>query len=196
MAQVFRIKTVLSGFPGAPGVNTHYFTSGVSAVNADIQDAAAEVHGAMNALKAYLVRDLTWNIDPEAYVYELDTGVLDRVAVLDATGLNGVSTATVGSTSRASMIKLRFSTGTVVNNRRLRGGIYLGPISDFAITSTGAVNSAAAGAVATAYDAMISGTGPRLQVWHRPVNGAGGAAGDVTGVSVMPLPAVLRSRRD
>jgi hypothetical protein len=94
------------------------------------------------------------------------------------------------------MMKLRFATATVVGNRRLRGGIYLGPIADFAITSTGAIQSAANAAVASAYQAMISGIGPRLQVYHRPVGGSGGVAGDVTGVTVMPLPAVLRSRRD
>jgi hypothetical protein len=196
MDKIFRIKTVLGGFPGSPGVNTHYFTAGLTPVAIDLQEAANEVSGMMSAVKAYLVNGLTWSIDPEVHIYEIATGTLTSVAAIDATGLAGNSSAVAGSTSRASMIKVRFSTDTVVNNRRLRGGIYLGPISDAAVSTAGNISAACATAVASGYAALTSGVGPKLQVWHRPKNRAGGVAADVDLVSVMPVPAVLRSRRD
>lgn len=194
------MKVDLGGWPGAPGVNQWFFTSGQTEVSISAGLAGNEVHSFYDTLKGNLVNGMTWSVESEVKVFDIATGNLEDVLFVDNTGWSGSSTAslTTGDMSRATMAKLQFYTNTVNRNRLIQGGIYFGPINNLATDTDGSLQNGFRSNVQNACQAMISGAGPRLQVWSRPnpQKGYVGLCGDVTGVNTMRVPAVLRSRRD
>jgi hypothetical protein len=158
---------------------------------------AVLLRSAYLAFQEFSVSGSVVNIDTEVDVISDDTGTLVNRLTVPSTG----AVSNIGSSvalSRASMIKARFQTDLPVNGRILRGGVFIGPIASSAIDNTGAITGAARTAVAGAFAGMMDVAGGRLAVWHRPTaaNPSGGTSGFVQSVSTMPVPAVLRKRRD
>lgn len=195
MAEVFTVQARITGFTGGPGINTFVFTNGGLEDSLAVPDAVSGLRAFYTAMKPYFISAQRIQFTGEAKFYDLASGLIQRVITYDP-GSEVLGSDTQSATSRATQAKLRFYTDTVVGRRFLQGGIYFGPLSDAGITTGGQVDTAVATAAANGLDALISGVGAKLQVWKRPKSAAGGAAGDVVSVGVMPSPAVLRSRRD
>lgn len=205
MTLVYQYKVLLSGWNGGPGMNTIHllsFEEGTASQGA-LQDGADQIQAAYNAMKQYFVGFSTFTLLPE--VKALNVGDASLVELRNVAGW-AVSTASSATTSsRATMAKMRFITDRVRGNRILRGGIYFGPIDDDAIESDGTLKQSAKTALAAAWNGLtdVNITDQmRLAVYGRPdptnKNPAvrEGVTGYVQSVSVMPVPAVLRSRRD
>lgn len=210
MARVAKIKAVLEGWDGAPGVNSWYFTSiGGLAPDADgIEAMAALIRDAYSDLKPYIVGGIRINIDPAAAVYEVETG--DLVAV-HGTGTHaevvGQAAGKDLALSRATQINVRLQTDAIVGNRILAGRHFIGPCSNNALDYGGKVTAEVASLVDTAYAGMLDIAGPhRLVVWSQPkparTGSSGkplpaqvGAFGYVQSADAQAVPGTLRSRK-
>lgn len=198
MASIFSIQCRISGFTGGPGLNTWHFTSGdVATGQSHIEEAAVELRAFYDAMKSFMPSGQFVTFTGESRVSDIATGQVEQQIAYEAPALVA-GTDTAGNVSKATQAKIRLYTDTVVGRRILRGGIFYGPLADQGLTSDGGIASTLRLAAQNGLAALISAPGPRLQVWHRPKGKplSGGVAGDVVGVNVMPVPAVLRSRRD
>jgi hypothetical protein len=90
-----------------------------------------------------------------------------------------------------------FRTNNFVNGRRLIGRSFVGPIAAQAFNSAGQIQNSAIVAFGGMFDGLISGTGPRLCVWHRPTgpSATDGTYGDVATITARSMPGTLRSRK-
>lgn len=195
---ICRFRVSLSGWTGGPGVNTIYASGGLGTPPADFADTFAQgLGGAYQDLSTLLIDGLTVDIDSEVRVFEAVTGdLLQIVQIAPPDVLEGTGGQT--SLSRATHIKLHFQTDQIVKKRMLRGGIYFGPIVGSAIDANGQIPLSVQSQVRSAWQNLTSSSGEDgLGVWHQPRKGqADGQFGWARNVSVMPQPAVLRSRRD
>lgn len=198
MTIMMRVRTVLSGWQGAPGLATHYFLPGTAGgVTADAVDACGRVRAFWLACAANHPTSMGFQV----------SGSVDLIEAVDGTltgGLSGGSPAgTAGSSANAYLpfataLLLRYQTGVVINARRVLGHIFLGPCQTS--TSLAGVPTAAAGTAALAAGAaLMSGATATIPVvWHRPHGSppAGGLHVPISGFQLSPEFAVLRSRRD
>lgn len=193
MAEVYKFEVELGGFAGAPGLNSWFFGSPAGPIDVTTM---GEIEVALVALyenfRTYMASGVTYTLAPAAKVFDAESG--DLVGAHPLEGFSASATGSNGDASRASQVKLQLITGAVVNNRFVRGGCYMGPINSNATENDGTIESDVKMGLQTAVTNLIL-AGP-LVVWHRPKNGAGGQLCEVLSVSVMDVPAVLRSRRD
>jgi len=190
-----RVKSVITGASGLPGLGTAYFVPAAAvATTAEATDVAARVRAFWLGVAPNL--ESGTNVAVSGVVDSLDpaTGTLvgqtvgTTPAVVNATGTSASPTAT--------MLGLRLATGAVVNGRLLKGRWFIGPLSSG--TNNGGVPLAAALTnLLSGTSGMLTGTtGAYPCVWHRPKLGVGGAAYQVTGYSADTRFWYLRSRRD
>lgn len=194
---MLRVRTSLNGFVGGPGLMTLYFTS------ADENDAtAARVRARVHALftsgfKTAMWNTASWTVNPD--VDRLDpangeiTSVLTGAVAHTGNGTGGANAAPI-----ASAALVRWQTATHLGGRRLRGRTFLSPLSTSAVDATGTLADITRGVLdghLATY--LIPPTeGDKAVVWHRPVEGTGGAAGDITSATMADKLGVLTSRRD
>lgn len=146
----------------------------------------------ITTLKPVLASGTTVTIGPEIRKYNTATGALESITTL------GPSTPTPGTggssaVPNAAQGLIRFRTGLVVGRRLLQGRLYVPGMSANTQLGSGEVNSSGVSALTTA-GGDLSQAGDMV-VWHRPTNGAGGAASTVTGASGWTEYAVQRRRR-
>lgn len=195
MPIVSTMQFELSGFDGAPGINTWTFVPVINpGPNWDY--VAQTCIGVYTGLEPYLAPGVTVSVLPEVHTFNDVTGELLTVDQIAQTYTLTAGNASDGNTSRASQMKLRFSTGRVVNNRLLQGGFYFGPIGEKCLDGGGRLGPEVSAAVPLAFNDVLSEmtVAAQLAVWHRPKNGTGGLVFPVAGVSVGRYPAVMRSR--
>lgn len=203
VAIVGKIQWELTGFSGAPGINTWFARAGVPSDD-PWEEFNSQIRAFYQNMRTYMAPGLTVSSIPVLRLYDDESGTL-----LEAGGLGAqspvVSGAGAGSgdVSRATMAKLQFVTDAIRKNRVLRGGIYFGPIASVALTGDGQIGSGFIAAVDEAVGGMLDVLNTRLVVWGQPqrdpVTDAitePGMTGFVQHVGVMAAPAVLRSRRD
>lgn len=195
---VLQAQFTLSGWEGGPGVNTWHWqtdelvleetaTSLVQSVmnfyvGADPYFADGVRISAPSLLK--VLNEATGNVNQLVQITAPDDHLMDTLG--DAAG-------------RASMIKIQLITDTLINNRRVRGGIYLGPIAEASIEHDGSVSSEARSVLNLLLGNVRDESdfvGSPLCVWHRPRSGAGGQGCVVRGHDVWQKVAILRGRRD
>lgn len=211
MASIFRINAALSGFTGAPGVNSWYWVRSVGIGDlspTQVGLAANAMRAFYNALLTQYPQDVKITVEPFATVLEsTDGSVRDLVGTSPAPAV--VSGGGAGSqTSRATQMCLNLRTAVPVRRRLLRGRMFLGPLDNGAISDTGAIQAGSATGTISAYGANILNlVEVKHVVWSRPVFQKRtdpddplvvkepGQVGQVESVDVKPLPAVLRSRR-
>lgn len=201
MAQIARSRVALNWDQGGPGVNTFYWSAGVPSPLDWLNSASQfheELHDVYTANAGILVSTVSWEIETTFDVIDVETGNIVDQPVLDEPAWTGVGTNTKSTVSRAQQAYFGFYTSRFEGGRRLRGGSYFGPLAAETIDASGRFSAADAVARAGYWDALISGPGPRLAVYHRPAVGstAVGYYGDVTAVRLKREPAILRSRRD
>jgi len=182
-----RVRVHWTGFTGAPGVNTLYYTDAPA-------DPAPDLFTFFNAIKALLPTSVTITIDSSGDLIDEATGGL-------AGTWSGTSAATVtGTTSAlyagASGAVLDLRTSTIVGKRRLQGKMFIVPLTTDCYQSDGTLATSQLGTLRTAATALQGSTsGADLVVWHRPTPGHSGSKAAVTSITVPDLAAVLRSRR-
>jgi hypothetical protein len=195
MPELHRFRVDLGGWIGAPGVNTLYFRYPLG--TGDLDSVAGLIRTAYDSLKAYFPAGMTATVNSEVAVIDSATGLLQHGEVLEPPA-QVVGTAGSASSSRAVMALARLHTQKVIDGRRVRGRIFLGPIATTAMAADGSISSAVRNAIGTAFGGLIDVAGANLVVWHRPTapGASDGDYGTVTSVIGAPLPEVLRSRRD
>lgn len=209
MPNIYRSRVALSGWVGAPGVTTYYWTPGEVVVGdlsaEEIQDFHDLIGVAWSDFADTLVEGVTATVLRDVDVIDVASG--EVINQLSADGTESVAVGTDPGTtfSRAMMICVSLQTNVFLRGRRLRGRHFIGPVGSRAGDVDGGINAGRIATFSSAYSAMIGSSAPNFVVYSRPyVNkGSGdpkpshdGAYGDVTSVGVMRLPATLRSRRD
>lgn len=206
MPSFFRYRPVLSGFIGAPGINTWHGQGGLSGggvMESDAENFQLAVRAVYNAAQLYLAPGVTVSFPGEVTLHDEATGELQNVIPLD-TLADIVASDVVASAqeSRATQLIVHLSTDDVRRGRRLAGRHFFGPASGYALDGAGQVKAEARNAVAAAYGGVVDGPGSNLIVWGPPIKDkdgeviAPGQLAVVKSVTVRSKPGVLRSRRD
>lgn len=199
MASLARVRLAITGWNGAPGCNTFYFSPGTTgAWTPSLADNVwMEVHSFVTSLKNHWVGGAVLTVESEVPVIDPRTGDITEMLIADDTAGPVIVTGGDGALPRSTSACVTLKTGQWVNGRQLQGRHYLGPLQGAVIDNNGHVSNEAVNALEDGYVAMISGLGPRLSVWSRPKAGGlkPGYYHDVVDVRCNQLPTNLRSRR-
>ena len=197
MANMLRIRTVLSGWSGGPGLSTFYFDPGAGAEPAAAIDCVARVRQFWSAISALFPTSFSAQVQPN--VDQLD----ETTGSLTASYVGGAPVVVAGASGTAynayaTMVLLRQNTGVIRVGRRVVGRTFVGPVTS-TVDSGGNPLASNVTTMLTAATVMLTGsTGAIPEVWHRP-KPAGSATGRefyVVNYTAAPYFAVLRSRRD
>lgn len=194
MTTMHRIRVNYTGYVVGASVSTLFFIPSTP-TDATAQACVTKVAAFLTAVKAGFVSPTGWTVQGAVDDVDDHTG--------DLTGFHAVTSASDGGSASGNppppslQANLRLATGQVINGKRLQGHWYIpGPAG---VNAGGLLTATLPPLVATNAPALIGGTNP-MQVWHRPrgLHGsiAQGVAQNVTGMTVAPKLAVLRSRRD
>jgi hypothetical protein len=198
---LYRVRTILSGFPGAPGLSTTYHYDGGTPNSTDAQTAVNRVRGAWDVVKTIISPLCLINVSGQVDVISPADGSLVTTltvtppATVTGTGASGAAPVEVAA-------GLVLGTGAVVGGRRLAGRLFVSPLSQLAQTALTPAGGTATtiNAFGVALITVSPGTAVApLHVWHRPK-----PPGSLTGDSKLVTTAacninkwfVLRSRRD
>lgn len=199
MPTIYRSRVVLTGWEGAPGLNTIYWTKGtlVSVGPTEVQNWHDDIGQAWAAVKGYCCDSWTLTVQAQADIIDVESGNITGVVTADGTEFTASqTTGSVSAMSRATQACVALGTDVWANGRRLAGRVFFGPLNTEAFTEAGVLNGTAVAAMNSAFGTINTGTGPRWAVYHRPTAlGGDGYYGDVTAINTRTRPAVLRSRR-
>lgn len=194
-----RIRTVQTGWTGAPGLSQHFFGSPTTGdfTQADVDAAVSAVRAFFFGVHTIFPSSWTATVETEAEILNPTTGALTGI-------MNGSTTpfpvagsgANSGPTLAGAACTWRSS--TVFSRRLARGRTFLVPLAASAYDTNGLLTPAASGAITTAGQALINDTATQLVIWHRPTkaNPSGGQYTATMTASCSGKPVVLRSRRD
>ena len=189
-----------TGFAGAPGINVWHFSEGTSGggawSQAVVDDLYTELGNICSAFKNIGAPGSSRTVDPELGIIDSATGQLvDAKTPSSAPANYPTPSNEPGDLPRAVAALARFQTDRFINGRRLKGRAFVGPLSGSSMDAQGLCNPTTLAVIEDAFDAVTSGLGPRLAVYHRPKGGAAnGAWGDVISVQVRTTPSYLNSR--
>ena len=194
---MLRVRLVLSGWTGGPGLATFYYTSGT-----EDAAAAARCRGYVQDLWNNAAGILMWNdvvgvVSPEVdEMTSADGAIINTFTDPTVLGANGTGGASEAPPAIAGL--LHYSTATFLGGRRLRGRTFVSPLALQKLQADGTLDDVALAASNVGSAANLAGltAGDNMVVWHRPKLGIGGATGVVTGITVANKLAVLTSRRD
>lgn len=196
---MLRVRTILTGWPGAPGLNTFYFDPDVVGPATVAEEAHVRVREFWEDIASLFPNEFTATVDQ--VVDEVDSTTGDLIGSHAVTTSNVVAgTNTTGDFLPAqTQAVLSMRTGDTINGRRVRGRSYIGPMFVGANGSTGQMMPAALAQLAGAGIALLvpPPSGGFLVVWHRPSNefGNDGQACAVIDTLVRPIWGHLKSRR-
>jgi len=200
MTNLAKMVTELNGWPGAPGVNVHYFSQGTwASLGADaVQEAYDELYDVYTALVPYLREGTTVKVATGASVIDVGTG--EMVDYIPVGSLATDVTAVGGSKLQSAAVQavVRFNTDAFIRGRRLIGRSFIGPIASSCMNTDGEIKSESRSGIDDMWESLTSGNGPRLAVYQRPspANSNVGTYGDVASAVCQARSGVLRSRRD
>jgi hypothetical protein len=183
---VNRLRMRWSGFPGAPGVSTFYFTAAT--------DPGPTLRTMMNSLVALFSSNVKIDIDAGGDTIDELTGHING-AWTGTSVAQVVGTATDAPAGPAGVC-INWLTSVVVAGRRVQGRTFLVPVTvghyDFDGTLTAATLTSVNAAVTT-WRASAGGLAQKILTKPKPP--AAGASSAVTGFRVPDKVVVLRSRR-
>lgn len=192
-----RVRTVITGAQGLPGLSTFYFNgTTASPSGADAADVVARVRAFWEAIKAYYPAGTSTQVSGAVDLLDPADGALTGSLAVTAPAVSNGS----GSTPLppATAMLLRHETGVIVAGRRLRGRSFISPLATAASLS-GVVAPTVVSATNIAAAAMLTGATSSVPVvWHRPVapGPSGGSVTATVSFATQTQFAVLRSRRD
>lgn len=197
MTQIARVKTVWSGWAGAPGITTHYFRKFYSGAWSAIPTyLCVQVKNAWNECAALFPEDLTLTVQPQIDIIEDSTGTLQFQMTGTQQIINGSSTAGFGPL--ATGVQVRFGTNSVVYGHALVGSTFLAPIASEYIQIDGTPQSTGLGLAEAFGEQLSQESYGQMVVWSRPnpAKQRPGVSYDVTEATVKDTFAILKSRRD
>lgn len=195
---IYRIRAVISGWQGGPGLFTAYYdaTGGPSA--GDAATCAGRVRGAWDVFKTVLGTGTTIQVSPQVDVLDqLNGQLVSSFGIATPAVVTGTAATALGPAEVAAGLVL--DTGTVINGRRLKGRNFLNPLiatQTSALTPpTSLVTAVNAFGVALITATPPAATAPHV-VWRRPKLGNAGVIRPTLTAVISPKWFVLRSRRD
>jgi hypothetical protein len=190
MPNMFQIRTVHSGFTGAPGYTQHYFDASGSSLGA--QSASDAIRAFWETFAASMPSGWHYAIDADVETIDDSTG--DLIGVTSTTPLvqsvTGATAAYAGGTGAC----ITWVTNSVHFTRRLKGRTFVVPLSTSNYESDGTLTNGVLTQLRSAAAALIGHAD--FGVWGRPVDGTDGLFANATAYNVRDKAAVLRSRRD
>lgn len=194
---IVRVRTVFTGWPGAPGLMTHFFARIGSWDAGAAEQASTRVKDALLPLRSEFPSGLTYKIE----------GIVDEIEQSNGNLLNSFSVPSVTNTGigsaeqapHALQVCVSWATDGVVAGRRVRGRTFIGPLAASIVDGDGTPKAGLITKAIAFGDAMRDAglSDVRHVIWHRPSpGGSDGSHHDVTDHTVRDVFAVLRSRRD
>lgn len=185
MTEIYRVRSVWTGFPGGPGVTAHYFL--------DVATACASLGTFWHDLYMQLPSDVHIQVENAGDILEDSTGALTGAWSAAAVSVvNGDNSARYSAPVGAC---IDWNTETIGPHRRLRGRTFVVPICSDSFDTDGSLDPTKRASIQTAADALLAAQSASFVVYHRGT-GSDGTNGLVTSAYVPDLAAVLRSRRD
>lgn len=196
-----RVQTVWTGVAGSPYYTNIYAIGPITTNNGNDMATAWRVF--LNSLTATLANGLVATIDPEILEFNEVDGTV--------TGAGTTTQAAVvmnGGTDRlppANQLLIRWSTAGIVHNRRVRGRTFLPGAQEGHNDLSGNPAPAIGTPVTTGLQAYLTTMAGRARIWAQPHNpdpadpnnpARPGSQHAITGFTIAPYWAVLRSRRD
>lgn len=198
MTELFRHKTLWTGFAGGPAVTTLYSTA---------IPVPSSIKTFYTAIKTQMPIAVTWTIQGAGDKIEDSTGALTGAwSSGPDTTENG--SATTSNYAAPAGVLVRLTTSTIVNRRRLKGRIFLVPCVNGVFDTNGTLVTGNLNTFQAAATALVSSFAGSLVIWSRPFKGRpavgtkpalparAGSNGIVTGAVIPDYVTVLRSRRD
>ena len=197
MTNLLRVRAVGQGWSGGPGLMTFYFSGSTSPTGSEAVEAAARVRACLNGAAAVIPIGVTWQVSGSCDVIDDATGNLvanqsnTDPAVVTGTGSGGQAPPAVAAL-------VRFTTGGVINGRRLAGRRYHSPLPFNALATTGVLSATAQSTLVSAYGLLVVQITTPIthRVWHRPGPLGPGSSSASTSNSTPAKLAQLKSRRD
>lgn len=191
-ANLAQIQWKWSGWQGAPGYTSFYYSSVDPTALNDALDAQGTFFDTVASLMWTSV-----SIAPPATFRLLDAATGDLEGFVPAvtpptTKVGGGST----SGSAVSGIVVNWLTNDHGASRSIVGRSFLVPMGVQSYQSDGTIVDSSRTGLQTAANTLVAATTPNMVVWHRPVAGAGGTVHTVTAARVSDKVAKLTSRRD
>jgi hypothetical protein len=206
MAEIARVKTITTGFSGAPGVTTQYFRKRTSLGWSNyVTDLTERPHGLFTDLGSMLCSQMTFTTLGTVEVLDDATGELQGTYIGQEPVGTGPGSGSYGPI--ASGLLIRWGTNDVANGRHVRGRTFIVPLATNMGNAAGVIDVSHRQTAQNAAETYIGSGGEAVVpvIWHRPVytgpSGSrvlsrAGASFDVKNASVMTGFTVLRSRRD
>lgn len=197
---IARFRVELTGWNGAPGVNTWHFVEATPGLAWEdyIDPTAALIRSAYNTMAGLIASGVKCQVLPEVDLLNIADGQLVRKMQVGTLPTSVTGTGSASAIGRVEQVRVKLVTDKVVGRRLLQGRHFIGPMAGAALSSDGTLSTSSRGTVATAYQGVTDALGARLAVWARP-GGKGatdGEFGHVQSVVAGTTPGVLRSRRD
>lgn len=203
---MLRVRTVLSGWSGGPGLYTWYFDVSEDAPTA--LEVVERVHGAMTLAAVIWPSSITAQVQAQVdSLNPINGQLLDSFSVAEQDPIPGEQ-AGGDIAPPVCAILLKLQTSTFSDGSRIQGRSFFSPVAGLFAETDGTPHSTALDAVRDAGEALIDvGLDPRpMVVWRRPrladaehdppITARAGSIALITSVSVADKFAVLRSRRD
>lgn len=167
---MYRVRAVLAGWQGAPGLSTCYFSTGGSSSGADALAAANRVRGAWDVVKGVLANTTTINVQGQVDIIDPVQGqLIGSFAVTPPATVTGTGAGVTGPPQVAGGLEL--FTADVADNRRIRGRLFVSPLraGETATISPSAGLNSGLDAMGVALVTVSPPATPPLVIWHRPV---------------------------
>lgn len=188
MAEFMRVRTVFTGLPGSPYLNTAYWVSAANDATS-AQQAVDAMRDFWAAVASNITSGGTWTVEGDVPVLESTTG--DIVRANAVTLRSGATTLSAEPLPAATQGLIRLNTTVFVGGRRILGRWFV-PLPGENANVNALPSSLYISGINTALATLTSAPVPDLVVWSRK-NGSFHA---VSTAAVRPMWAVLRSRRD
>lgn len=191
MPEIGIIKTVMTGYAGAPGYSTHCFF-GDPMSNSTALDAANAVSLFWNTISDRMAKGFTFSVQPDVHVVDEVTGALQRIETV-APDAQSIFAGTAAYAAGVGAVA-QWQTAGVHLGQPLRGRTFLVPLAGDQYQDDGTIGSIGLADLRAAAAALAAEA--NFGVWGRPVSGAGGDWAAATGGTVRDHVAWLSSRRD
>lgn len=207
MTTLYRLRSIWTGFAGAPGYSNHYFGT-TDPLTAGAQTAGADLAVFWNTVKTLMPDDVHITIESAVALIEDITGEQTGELALSPAQAPLIGTQTGGYLAPAGGTVM-WSTPNYLFGRRVKGRTYLVPLAASASDTGGTLTAAAVTTIQGAATALVAAAS-HLVVYTRPreaksaaesptgkeITHRDGSSSGVTSAVVRNTAAVLRSRRD
>lgn len=193
---IYRVRATIAGVSGLPGLSTCYFEVTAPHNGADALACAGRVRSAWDVLKTIVPATVGVTVQPSVDVLDEATGnLITSFGITPPAMVIGTGSATAMPAQVAAGLVL--ATPDIVNNRRVRGRLYLSPLTLAAMTG-GTPPAGTITAVNAFGVALISASPPITPappvVWARPAPGRPGTSHRITAATCATKWFTLRSR--